>query len=68
MQNNELELRKDDVFNTKTLVKKLENYMDKVTEKECTAETVQAAVSCAGTIIDILKLHLDLERVRIRRN
>ena len=64
--NNEI-TKKDDVFNTKTIIKKLESYMDKVTEEKCTPETVQAAVNCADKIVDILKLHLDLERLNIRR-
>lgn len=57
----------DAVFDTKTVVKKLESYMDKVTEKECSPATVQAAVNCADKIVDILRLHLDVERLRIKR-
>lgn len=56
-----------ETFNTKTVVKKLETYMDKVTEKECTPQTVQAAVNCADKIVDILRLHLDVERLKARR-
>jgi len=41
--------------------------MDKVTEKECSPATVQAAVNCADKIVDILRLHLDVERLRIKR-
>lgn len=55
------------IFDTKTVVKKLESYMDKVTEKECSPATVQAAVNCADKIVDILRLHLDVERLRIKR-
>lgn len=40
--------------------------MDKVTEKDCTPATVQAAVNCADKIIDILRLHLEVERFRIK--
>lgn len=54
-------------FNTKTVVQKLEKYMDQVTEKECTPATVQAAVNCADKICDFLKLHLEVERLRARR-
>lgn len=57
----------DAVFDTKTVVKKLESYMDKVTEKECSPATVQAAVNCADKIVDILRLHLDVERLKIKR-
>jgi hypothetical protein len=56
-----------EVFNTKTVVKKLESYMDKVTEKDCTPATVQAAVNCADKICDFLRLHLEVERLRIKR-
>ena len=56
-----------ETFNTKTVVKKLESYMDKVTENECTPATVQAAVNCADKIVDILRLHLDVERLKVRR-
>jgi hypothetical protein len=59
---------KSDVFDTKTVVKKLESYMDRVTEKECTPGTVQAAVACADKIVDILRLHLDVERLKAKRS
>jgi hypothetical protein len=55
-------------FDTKTVVKKLETYMDRVTENECTPATVQAAVNCADKIVDILRLHLDVERLKKRRD
>lgn len=55
-----------ELFNTKSVVQKLEGYMDKVTEKDCTPATVQAAVNCADKIIDILRLHLEVERFRIK--
>jgi len=57
---------KDQVFDTKTVVKKLENLMDKVTEKDCTVETVHAACDCAARITEILRLHLDVERMKIK--
>lgn len=63
---NEVEKR-NEVFDTKTVVKKLENYMDRVTEKECSPDTVQAAVACADKIVDILRLHLDVERLKVKR-
>lgn len=56
-----------EVFDTKTVVKKLENLMDKVTEKECTTQTVHAACDCAGKITEILRLHLEVERLKIKR-
>lgn len=58
---------RSDVFDTKSVVKKLENLMDRVTEKECTTQTVHAACDCAGKITEILRLHLDVERLKIKR-
>lgn len=63
----QIQKREESIFDTKTVVKKLESYMDKVTEKECSPATVQAAVNCADKIVDILRLHLDVERLRIKR-
>lgn len=62
------EVAKQEMFNTKTIVQKLENYMDRVTEKECSPSTVQAAVNCADKIVDILRLHLEVERLKARRD
>lgn len=62
---NELTTKKD-TFDTRNVVKKLESYMDRVTEKECTPNTVQAAVACADKIVDVLRLHLEVERLRIK--
>lgn len=56
-----------EIFDTRTVVKKLENLMDKVTEKECTTQTVHAACDCAGKITEILRLHLEVERLKIKR-
>lgn len=56
-----------DQFNTKTIVNKLESYMDRVTEKECTPATIQAAVNCADKIVDFLRLHVEVERLRARK-
>ena len=59
--------QQSDIFDTKTIVKKLENYMDRVTDTECNPATVQAAVNCADKIVDILRLHIEVERIKIRR-
>lgn len=56
-----------EVFDTRNVVKKLESLMDRVTEKECTTQTVHAACDCAGKITDILRLHLEVERLRVKR-
>lgn len=63
----EIELQRDnkaEVYDMKSVVKKLENYMDRVTEKECSPGTVQAAVNCADKIVDIFRLHLEVERLK----
>ena len=51
-------------YDMKSVVGKLETYMDRVTEKECSPATVQAAVNCADKIIDIFKLHLEVDRLK----
>lgn len=58
--------KRDETFDTKRVVKTLEGLMTKVTEQECTAETVNAACNCADKITDILRLHLDVERLRTK--
>jgi hypothetical protein len=58
---------KNEVFNTRTVVKKLENLMGEVTKTEATPETVNAACNCAGRITDILRIHLEVERLKGRR-
>ena len=54
-------------FNTRGVVKTLEGLMDKVTHGDVTAEKVNAACNCAGRIADILRIHLDVERLRRQR-
>lgn len=63
---NELTTKQTENYDTKGIVKKLESYMDRVTEKECSPMTVQAAVACADKIVDVLRLHLEVERLRIK--
>lgn len=57
-----------EVFDTRSVVKKLEDLMDKVTEKECSTATVHAACDCAGKITEILRLHLEVERLKIKKD
>lgn len=58
--------KKDDYskFDTREVVTTLNGLMKQVTQKDCTAETVNAACNCAGRITDLLKVHLDLERLK----
>jgi len=55
-------------FDTRRVVTTLEGLMQKVTSKDCTPETVNAACNCADKITDILRLHLDVERLKSRIN
>lgn len=57
----------EEKFDTRTVVKTLEGLMTKVTEKDCTSETVNAACNCAGRITDLLRLHIEIERMKIKR-
>lgn len=58
----------EEIFYTRTVVKTLEGLMTRVTDKDCTAETVQAACACADRITGILRLHLDVERLKRKMN
>ena len=53
------------VFDTKNVVTTLESLMNKVTSEEVSPDTVNAACNCADKIVDILRLHLDVERLKI---
>ena len=55
-------------FDTKRVVGTLESLMTQVTSNDCTPETVNAACNCADKITDILRLHLDVERLKARMN
>jgi len=59
-------LAKDEIFDTRKVVNTLEGLMSRVTEKDVTPDTVNAACNCADKITDILRLHLDVERLRKR--
>lgn len=62
----EIAKKSDDVFDTRKVVNTLESLMNRVTEKDCTAETVNAACNCADRITQILRLHLDVQRLKSR--
>lgn len=53
-----------EIFNTKEVVTTLNKLMNKVTEKDCSAETVNAACNCASQITQLLRVHLDVERLK----
>lgn len=53
-----------EVFDTKEVVTTLNKLMNKVTENECNAETVNAACNCANQITQLLRVHLDVERLK----
>ena len=57
-----------EIFDTRTVVKTLERLMNDVTSKDCTPSTVNAACNCADKITDMLRLHLDVERLKARMN
>lgn len=57
----------DDTFTTKKVVRTLESLMNRVTEEEVTPDTVNAACNCADKITDMLKLHLEVERLHIKQ-
>lgn len=56
-----------DVYKGASVIKKIENLIDKVTEKECTPATVQAAVNCVEAINGLLRTHLEQQRLNIEK-
>lgn len=58
--------KKENEFNTRTVVNTLEGLMNRVTEHEVSPNTVNAACNCADKIVDIMRLHLDVERLRTK--
>lgn len=54
----------ENIFDTRKVVNTLENLMTNVTKKDVSPDTVNAACNCADKIVDILRLHLDVERLR----
>ena len=57
----------DSLFNARSVVQTLERLMIRVTEEECTPATVNAAANCAARITDLLRVHLEAERLQIAR-
>ena len=57
----------DDTFTTKKVVRTLESLMTRVTKEEVTPDTVNAACNCADKITDMLKLHLEVERLQVKQ-
>lgn len=55
-----------DGFDTRDIVFTLRDLMKEVTSKDVTSETVHAACNCADKINDLLRIHLDAERLRRR--
>jgi hypothetical protein len=62
-----VERTNEDTFTTKKVVRTLEGLMTKVTEEQVTPDTVNAACNCADKITDMLKLHLEVERLQIKQ-
>ncbi len=62
-----IEKTTDNTFTTKKVVKTLESLMNRVTQEEVTPDTVNAACNCADKITDMLKLHLEVERLHIKQ-
>ena len=42
--------------------------MTRVTEDDCNPETVNAACNCAGRITEILRVHLEVEKLSMQRS
>ena len=55
------------LFNARGVVQTLERLMNEVTKEECTPATVNAAANCAARITDMLRVHLEAERLHLAR-
>lgn len=66
MSNQITKKEKADVFDTREVVTTLNSLMNRVTEKDVTADTVNAACNCASQITQLLRVHLEVERLKIR--
>jgi hemerythrin-like domain-containing protein len=55
-------------YNTKKVVMTLQSLMERVTEDKVTPETVNAACNCASRIVDVLRVHIEAERLRGKVN
>jgi hypothetical protein len=53
------------IFKTEKVVDTLTGLMDKVTKSKCDPQTVQAACNCASAITELMKVHVDIEKIRI---
>lgn len=62
-----IEKANDNTFTTKKVVTTLESLMNRVTADQVTPDTVNAACNCADKITDLLKLHLEVERLQIKQ-
>lgn len=60
------EVQVSEVFDTKEVVSTLNGLMKRVTQEECSANTVNAACNCASQIVQLLRVHLDVERLKIK--
>lgn len=54
------------MFNARDAVATLSGLMNKVTDKEINAETVNAACNCAARITDLLRVHIEFQRLKMR--
>jgi hypothetical protein len=57
----------ESIFDAKGVVQTLEGLMRDVTKDDCTASTVNAACNCAARITDLLRVHLEVERLRAKK-
>jgi hypothetical protein len=64
MKNEVAKSEVSEVFDTKEVVTTLNDLMKRVTKEECSADTVNAACNCASQITQLLRVHLDVERLR----
>lgn len=57
----------ESIFDARSVIQTLDGLMRKVTDEDCTASTVNAACNCAARITDLLRVHLEVERLRAKK-
>lgn len=68
MKNDIQKTEVSDVFDSKEIVQTLSGLMKRVTAEKCDSDTVNAACNCASQITQLLRVHLDVERLRKKFN
>lgn len=59
--------KQNQIFDTREIVETLQGLMIRVTESDVNASTVNAACNCADRITNILRLHLEVQKLSAKK-